>query len=53
MSKQQGMHRRETTMFDGRYLYYYTFDDDAAAGEAAQQLPEPGASAEAAEEQDV
>ena len=24
------MHRRETTMPDGRYLYYYTFDDDTS-----------------------
>ncbi|HVK38353.1 MAG TPA: hypothetical protein VNA88_07480 [Candidatus Kapabacteria bacterium] len=28
------MHRRRTTMFDGRTMYYYSFGDDALADEA-------------------
>ena len=46
------MRKRRTTLGDGRYLIYYTFDGEDAGGEgSASERPEP--SAEAAEERDV
>jgi hypothetical protein len=37
------MHRRLTTMFDGRYLYYYTFGDESAGQPASSsEAEEPG-----------
>jgi hypothetical protein len=51
------MHKRRTTLEDGRYLIYYTFGDeaDSSAGEGAgrESKPEPKAEAEAAEERSV
>jgi hypothetical protein len=47
------LHKRRTTLADGRYLIYYTFGDepDARAGGAARTEPE--AATEAAEERRV
>lgn len=48
------MRKRRTTLEDGRYLIYYTFDDDGEGGEgAAPGRPEPEAEPEAAEERHV
>jgi hypothetical protein len=51
------MHKRRTTLEDGRYLIYYTFGDeaDSPAGEGAggESRPEPEAATEAAEERRV
>lgn len=46
------MRKRRTTLEDGRYLIYYTFDGvgEAPGGEGA---PAPAAETEAAEERDV
>jgi len=48
------MRKRRTTLADGRYLIYYTFDgggEAPGAEGAAEAAPEP--EAEAAEERDV
>jgi hypothetical protein len=50
---QEGMHRRQTTMFDGRYLYYYTFDDEPPTPHADDDRRDASASPEATEEKDV
>ena len=43
------MRKRRTTLEDGRYLIYYTFDDEDDGGEGAASVrPEPSA-----EERDV
>lgn len=48
------MHKRRTTLEDGRYLIYYTFDGEDGGGEGSASVrPEPSAEAEAAEERDV
>ena len=48
------MRKRRTTLADGRYLIYYTFDgEDDGGGGAAPVRPEPSAETEAAEERDV
>jgi len=54
------MHRRRTTMFDGRTMYYYSFGDDALADEArAEEAPadegrqREGSSSATTEELDV
>jgi hypothetical protein len=48
------MRKRRTTLGDGRYLIYYTFDDEDEGVEgAASGRPEPAAEAEAAEERNV
>lgn len=46
------MHLRPTTMEDGRYLIYYTFDEKPAAGssEPHAEKPEPHAVPIATEE---
>lgn len=44
---QAGMHRRRITLADGRYLIFYTFDDEAASAqqgasqESSRREPEP------------
>jgi hypothetical protein len=45
------MHRRRTTMFDGRTMYYYTFGDEAE--EASRQEQEGVAQGASTEERDV
>jgi hypothetical protein len=53
------MHKRRTTLADGRYLIYYTFGDepDASVGSGpsesreAESKPEPGAPRAVAEEE--
>ena len=48
------MRKRRTTLEDGRYLIYYTFEGEDGGGEvAASERPEPSAEPEAAEERDV
>lgn len=48
------MRKRRTTLEDGRYLIYYTFDGEDEGGEGtASGRPEPAAEAEAAEERHV
>ncbi|MFN2416856.1 MAG: hypothetical protein ABR603_17095 [Pyrinomonadaceae bacterium] len=42
------MRERRTTLEDGRYLIYYTFDGEDGGGEgAASERPEPSEEAEA------
>jgi len=48
------MTKRRTTLEDGRYLIYFTFDGvGEASGAEGAAAPEPLAEAEAAEERDV
>jgi hypothetical protein len=49
------MHKRRTTLEDGRYLIYYTFGDeaDSPGGEDGESRPEPEAATEAEEERRV
>ena len=49
------MHKRRTTLEDGRYLIYYTFGDEAGprAAFGADDEPEPEAAPEATEERSV
>jgi hypothetical protein len=48
------MRKRRTTLEDGRYLIYYTFDGEDEDGEcAASERPEPSVEAEASEERHV
>lgn len=51
------MHKRQTTLEDGRYLIYYTFGDEpdshAGVGAGGESRPEPEAAPEAAEERSV
>lgn len=56
--EQVGMNKRLTTLADGRYLIFYTFDESPAANvvQAATDNPkrrEPEAEPEAAEERRV
>lgn len=53
------MHKRQITLADGRYLIFYTFEDDAAPRIAASdakeesERPEPEAKPEAEDERHV
>jgi hypothetical protein len=50
------MHKRRTTLADGRYLIYYTFGDESRAARESERVgperaPEPAAPRPAAEEE--
>ena len=51
------MRRRQITLADGRYLIFYTFEDEAVSGlpggDAAAARPEPEVKPEAEEERSV
>ena len=53
------MHKRQITLADGRYLIFYTFEDEAAPRAAASdekaegKRPEPDAEPEAEDERHV
>jgi len=50
------MHKRRTTLADGRYLIYYTFGDERPAARRSEEDESkrgPGAEAEAEEERRV
>ncbi|MDT7688873.1 MAG: hypothetical protein QOE46_1632 [Acidobacteriota bacterium] len=47
------MHKRRTTLEDGRYLIYYTFGDEADSRAGVESRPEPETETEAAEERRV
>jgi hypothetical protein len=47
------MHKRRTTLADGRYLIYYTFGDEPSARTGDESGPEPEAAREAAEQRHV
>jgi hypothetical protein len=55
----KGMHRRRVTLADGRYLIFYTFDEEAAPEpsgknvETAAMRTEPVAAPQAEEERGV
>jgi hypothetical protein len=54
----EGMHKRQITLADGRYLIFYTFDEPQAltASDASAETtprPEPDARPEAEEERRV
>jgi hypothetical protein len=57
-SEQEGMRRRRITLADGRYLIFYTFDEQASASSAgltasAESKREPGPEAQMEEERRV
>jgi hypothetical protein len=56
--EQMSMHKRRITLADGRYLIFYTFEDETApttSAESEQQSkrPEPDPSTEAEDERHV
>jgi hypothetical protein len=55
----KGMHKRQITLADGRYLIFYTFEDEDAPRAASPELkegsgrPEPDPEPEAEDERHV
>jgi hypothetical protein len=59
-NEQKGMHRRRITLKDGRYLIFYTFDEQLGphqevegAGQGSSSRSEPDAQPQAEEERRV